>query len=88
MFIKCMHVFIVIIITFRVCDYIKYGWDLYLIDPDNGVNVQNKLQAIAEKCRNPIDEVLLQSIPKAKILNGLKIYTNALKLHLVQSSNF
>ena len=25
--------------TSRVCDYIKYGWDVLLIDPDDGENV-------------------------------------------------
>ena len=43
----------------RVCDYIKYSWDVLLIDPDGGANVQNKLQA-AHLNRRPEDIVLLQ----------------------------
>ena len=39
---------------------------MLLIDPDDGVNVRNKLQTIAAKHKNPMDEVLFQSIPKAK----------------------
>ncbi|XP_065893458.1 uncharacterized protein [Dysidea avara] len=50
----------------RVCDFIKYGWDLYLIDPDDGINVKNKLQAVSAKHRHFLDENLLQSVPKAK----------------------
>ncbi|XP_065904753.1 uncharacterized protein [Dysidea avara] len=50
----------------RVCDFIKYGWDLYLIDPDDGINVKNKLQSVSAKHRNFLDENLLQSVPKAK----------------------
>lgn len=41
--------FVVIHSNFRVCDYIKYGWDVYLIDPDGGAYVQHKLQTIAAK---------------------------------------
>jgi len=40
----------------RVCDYIKYGWDMFLIDPDGGANIHNKLQAIAVN-RRPEDIV-------------------------------
>jgi len=47
-------------IIFRVCDFIKYGWDIFLIDPDGGANVQQKLQANAIQS----DADLLQSIPK------------------------
>ena len=50
----------IINLHFRVCDYIKYGWDIFLIDPDGGANVQQKLQAKAAHT----DTVLLQSIPK------------------------
>ena len=44
-------------VHFRVCDYIKYGWDMYPVDPDGVANVQQKLLAKA-------DTVLVQSIPK------------------------
>lgn len=54
------------ILTFRVCDYIKYGWDALLIDPDDGENVQRKLQATAAKHSDCCDDSLLQSIPPAK----------------------
>ena len=51
-----------VVVTCRVCDYIKYGWDMFLVDPDGGANVQNKLQATAVSGR-PEDVVLLQVIP-------------------------
>jgi len=49
----------------RVCNYIKYGWDLFLVDPDGGVNVQNKLKGtfIDKKSESSI---LLQTIPNVK----------------------
>ena len=50
----------IINLYFKVYDYIKYGWDVFLIDPDGGANVQQKLQAKAAHT----DTVLLQSIPK------------------------
>jgi len=43
--------------------YIKYGWDEYLIDPDNGVNSQRKLSAAEEP--NSHHHYLLKSVPKA-----------------------
>ena len=42
-----------------VCDYIKYGWDVLLIDPNDGVNVKHKLQATAAKHRDSFDDALL-----------------------------
>ena len=50
----------------RVHDYIKYDWDLLLIDPDNGENVQCKLQGLTLLHNNCDNESLLQSIPTAK----------------------
>ena len=49
----------------RVCNYIKYGWDIYLVDPDGGANVQNKLQ-VAQLNKNPEDVTLLRTIPDIK----------------------
>ena len=49
-----------ITLHFRVCEYIKYGWDIFLIDPDGGANVLHKLQENA--IRSNVN--LLQSIPK------------------------
>lgn len=60
----CNHQFIVIYSNFRVCDYIKYGWDVFLIDPDGGANVQNKLQITATVNKKSLDAILLQSIPR------------------------
>ena len=48
---------------FRVCNYIKYGWDVLLIDPDGGANVQQKLQTTAAKNKSS-DANLIQSIPR------------------------
>ena len=50
----------IINLHFRACDYIKYGWDIFLVDPNGRANVQQKLQAKAAHA----DTVLLQSIPK------------------------
>jgi len=44
----------------RVYDYIKYGWDIYVIDPDGGSNIKKKLLKIPSST----ETVLLQSIPK------------------------
>ena len=57
----------IINLYFRVYDYIKYGWDVFLIDPDGGANVQQKLQAKlhiqTQFCYNPS----LNSMVKADI---------------------
>ena len=52
-----------VVVLCRVCDFIKYGWDMFLVDPDGGANVQNKLTETAVNSR-PGDIALLQSIPK------------------------
>ena len=52
-------------ILYRVCDYIKYGWDNFLVDPDGGANIQNKMQASAIQ-NNSEDAVLFHSIPSIK----------------------
>ncbi|XP_065901931.1 uncharacterized protein [Dysidea avara] len=52
----------------RVCDYIKYGWDRFLIDPDGGTNVQQKLQAEAAHS----DIAILQSVPKSNDMHWSK----------------
>ena len=41
-----------------------YGWDVFLIDPDGGANVQNKLQITATVYKKFLDAILLQSIPR------------------------
>ena len=61
-----------VILTSRVCDYIKYGWDVLLIDPDDGVNVKHKLQATAAKHQDSFDDALLQSIPPVKDTHWIK----------------
>ena len=65
--------------TSRICDYIKYGWDIFLIDPDDGVNVKRKLQATA-KHRVSFDDALLQSIPPAKDAHWTKALYKAPKV--------
>ena len=52
-------------VYFRVCDYIKYGWDVLLIDPDDGENIQRKLQA-TDSFNNSCDNSLIRSVPPAK----------------------
>ena len=49
-----------ILCPISVCNYIKYGWDTILIDPDGGANIQNKMALH----KNSEDIVLVQSIPK------------------------
>jgi len=46
---------------FRVYGYIKYGWDIYVIDPDGGYNIKKRLLEIPSST----ETVLLQSITKA-----------------------
>ena len=66
----------------RVCDYIKYGWDIFLIDPDGGANVQNKLQATSLNGR-PEDTVSMQTIPNVNdALWTKEIYRTPLALNL------
>ena len=72
------------ILTFRVCNYSKYGWDVLLTDPDDGVNVKRKLQTTA-KHRDSFDDAPLQSIPPAKDAHWTKAY---LRLHLELSTSF
>ena len=50
-------------VFYRVNYYIRYGWDQYLIDPDQGANCQRKLNYLAAK--NPISQSykLLQALP-------------------------
>ena len=67
------------ILTSRVCDYIKYGWDVLLTDPDDGVNVKRKLQTTA-KHRDSFDDALLQSIPPAKDAHWTKALYKAPKV--------
>ena len=62
-------VFISFLVNFRVCYYIKYGWDVFLIDPDGGTNVQRKLLATN---REPLDVKLIQSVPKANDVHWTK----------------
>ena len=69
----------VVILSVRVCDYIKFGWDVLLIDPDDGQNVQRKLQATAS-INNTDDELLLQSIPPAKDTQWTKALYKAPKV--------
>ena len=45
----------------RVECYIQYGWDQYLVDPDNGMNCRWKLTAINKPDSEP--HCLLQSLP-------------------------
>lgn len=45
-----------------VCDYIKYGWDMFLVYPDGGANVQTKL-TVTDMNSRPGDIALLQLIP-------------------------
>jgi len=54
--------------SFRVCDYIKYGWDVLLIDPDGGANIQRKLQSTSAHA----DTAVLQSIPKSNDVHWSK----------------
>ena len=49
------------ILICRVCDYIKYGWGIYVIDPDGGSNIKKKVLEILSST----ETVLLQSILKA-----------------------
>ena len=67
----------------RICDYIKYGWDMFLIDPVGGADVQNKLQATSLN-RKSEDIVLLQTIPN---INDT-IWTKDLQFLLVQFTDF
>lgn len=67
------------ILTSRVCDYIKYGWDVLLTDPDDGVNVKRKLQTTA-KHRDSFDDALLQSIPPANDAHWTKALYKAPKV--------
>lgn len=53
----------IIFIFCRVCDYIKYGWEVFLVDPDGGANVQNKLHQTAHLNRKSEDIVLVKTIP-------------------------
>ena len=48
---------------YRVNCYIRYGWDQYLIDPDQGVNSRHKLTSLAEKCPDALPLKLLQAVP-------------------------
>ena len=72
------------ILICRVCDYIKYGWDIYVIDPDGGSNIKKKLLEIPPST----ETVLLQSIPKANDSHWSKEIYKFQKLHLAQSTNF
>ena len=51
-------------VIYRVKYYIKYGWDCYLVDPDRGVNCQQKLAGTQGS--QSVSLNLLQSIPDAK----------------------
>ena len=68
----CQLVVLLIPSNFRVCDYIKYGWDVFLIDPDGGANVQHKLQITATKRKNSVEAILLKSIPGQSDLQWTK----------------
>ena len=73
--------------NFQVCDYIKYGWDILLIDPDDGVNVKCNLQATA-KYKDSFDDALFLSIPPAKDAHWTKALYKPLRLNLELSTDF
>lgn len=50
-------------IVCRINCYIQYGWDQYLIDPDQGVNSRLKLTSLAAKCPDSLPFKLLQAVP-------------------------
>ena len=64
-----MHFYFPFSVDFRVCYYIKYGWDVLLIVPDGGTNVKQKLQA---RNRKSLDAKLIQSIPKTNDVHWTK----------------
>ena len=72
--------FVLIHSNFRVCDYIKYGWDVFLIDPDGGTNVQHKLQTTAAKNKKSLDAILIQSIPRPNDVQWTKHLYKAPKI--------
>jgi len=61
MLISQFIVYFVLLLICRVCDDIKYGWDIYVINRDGGSNIKKKLLEIPSST----ETVLLQSIPKA-----------------------
>ena len=48
-------------VFYRVKCYIKYGWDEYLIDPDQGANCHQTLNTLAAKNPNSESFKLLQA---------------------------
>ena len=74
-------------LTSRVCDYIKYGWDVLLTDPDDGVNVKRKLQTTA-KHRILLTMLCFNLYHLLKMLIGPRLCIKHLRLHLELSTNF
>lgn len=47
----------------RVNYYIKYGWDQYLVDPDQGANCRRKLSSLAGRNPQCLSFKLLEALP-------------------------
>ena len=56
--------FVVIHSNFIVCDYIKYGWDKLLVDPDNGENCRRKLATVPDS--SSVNVRLFHSVPDSQ----------------------